>query len=64
LYRYGIVLSRIAVLRRSWFRRHKRALNFRNKLRDDNNIKSWMFTILRNIWLNQLRKERSSPEQD
>jgi RNA polymerase sigma-70 factor, ECF subfamily len=39
-----------------------RALNFRNKLRLDNNIKSWMFTILRNIWLNQLRKERNSPD--
>jgi len=63
LYRYGIVLSRNATVASDLVQEtYVRALNFRNKLRDDNNIKSWMFTILRNIWLNQLRKGRNSPD--
>jgi RNA polymerase sigma-70 factor (ECF subfamily) len=32
------------------------------RLRADSNIKSWFFTILRNIWINQLRKRRSGPQ--
>jgi RNA polymerase sigma-70 factor, ECF subfamily len=60
LYRYGIFLSRdIAVASDLVQETYLRALSFRNQLRDDNNIKSWMFTILRNVWLNQLRKERN-----
>jgi RNA polymerase sigma-70 factor (ECF subfamily) len=27
------------------------------RLRTDSNVKSWLFTILRNIWLNQLRQQ-------
>lgn len=27
----------------------------------DSNLKSWLFTIMRNIWLNQLRHSRSGP---
>jgi RNA polymerase sigma-70 factor (ECF subfamily) len=62
LYRYGMVLSCNAAVASDLVQEtYVRALNFRNKLRGDNNIKSWMFTILRNIWLNQLRRERSSP---
>jgi hypothetical protein len=63
LYRYGIVLSGNAAVASDLVQEaYVRALNFRNKLRHDNNIKSWMFTILRNIWLNQLRKERNFPD--
>jgi RNA polymerase sigma-70 factor (ECF subfamily) len=32
------------------------------RLRPDSNVKSWLFTILRNIWFNQLRRWRTSPE--
>jgi RNA polymerase sigma-70 factor, ECF subfamily len=39
-----------------------RALKARASLRPDSNVKSWLFTILRNIWLNQLRHERTTPE--
>ena len=61
LYRYGMVLSRNAAVASDLVQEtYVLALNFRNKLRGDNNIKIWMFTILRNIWLNQLRKDRSS----
>src|SRR6202035_5433411 len=32
------------------------------KLRADSNIKGWLFTILKNIWFNQLRKRRNGPQ--
>src|SRR5277367_2817735 len=32
-----------------------RAMQAARRLRADSNIKGWLFTILRNIWLNQLR---------
>ena len=35
-----------------------RAIPALTRLREDSNIKSWLFTILRNIWLNQLRQPR------
>jgi RNA polymerase sigma-70 factor, ECF subfamily len=38
-----------------------RALRAIGRLRADSNVKSWLFTILRNIWLNQLRQRRSTP---
>jgi RNA polymerase sigma-70 factor, ECF subfamily len=31
-------------------------------LRDDGNVKGWLFTILRNVWLNELRRRRKTPE--
>src|SRR5580692_8362894 len=39
-----------------------RALKAKQSLRPDSNVKSWLFTILRNIWLNQLRHKRSAPQ--
>jgi len=39
-----------------------RALSAASPLRTDGNHKSWLFTILRNIWLNQLRKGRWTPQ--
>jgi RNA polymerase sigma-70 factor (ECF subfamily) len=38
-----------------------RAIGAMRRLRPDSNIKSWMFTILRNVWLNQLRQRRTTP---
>lgn len=35
-----------------------RALSAEEGLRTDSNVKSWLFTILRNTWLNQVRKQR------
>jgi RNA polymerase sigma-70 factor, ECF subfamily len=37
-----------------------RAIPAIGRLRQDSNIKSWLFTILRNIWLNQLRQPRTA----
>jgi len=31
-------------------------------LRPDSNVKSWLFTILRKIWLNQLRRRKTAPD--
>ena len=39
-----------------------RAIQAMASLRENSNVKSWLFTILRNIWLNQLRHRRTVPE--
>src|ERR1700754_2998188 len=39
-----------------------RAIQAIGSLRENSNVKSWLFTILRNIWLNQLRHRRTVPE--
>jgi len=39
-----------------------RALPAMGKLRAASNTKGWLFTILRNVWLNQLRKWRNGPQ--
>lgn len=39
-----------------------RAMRAFGQLAPDSNLKSWLFTILRNIWLNQLRHARSGPQ--
>lgn len=33
-----------------------RAIRAMGRLRDDSNVKGWLFTILHNIWLNELRQ--------
>jgi RNA polymerase sigma-70 factor (ECF subfamily) len=39
-----------------------RAVGAVGRLRAESNVKSWLFTILRNIWLNQLRQRRTRPQ--
>lgn len=39
-----------------------RAIRAMGRLRNDSNLKGWLFTILRNIWLNELRQRRKAPE--
>jgi RNA polymerase sigma-70 factor, ECF subfamily len=39
-----------------------RAMNAIANLRPDSNLKAWLFTILRNVWLNQLRKRHGGPQ--
>lgn len=38
-----------------------RAVKAMESLQPDSNAKSWLFTILRNIWLNQVRQRRAAP---
>jgi len=39
-----------------------RAMQAMARLRAGSNMKGWLFTILRNIWFNQLRKRRNGPQ--
>jgi RNA polymerase sigma-70 factor (ECF subfamily) len=39
-----------------------RAIRAMERLRPDSNVKSWLFTILRNIWLNEVRRWRTAPD--
>jgi RNA polymerase sigma-70 factor (ECF subfamily) len=38
-----------------------RAVRAFGQLMPDSNLKSWLFAIMRNVWLNQLRHSRSGP---
>jgi RNA polymerase sigma-70 factor, ECF subfamily len=63
LYAYAMVLSRNPALAADLVQdTYVRALRAMKSLRPDSNIKGWLFTILRNIWLNHLRHERSGPK--
>lgn len=35
-----------------------RALRYRNRFKDDNNLQGWLFVIMRNTFINQYRKAR------
>ena len=62
LYSYAVVLSRNRTEAEDLVQETcLRALRAMERLRPDSNIKSWLFTILRNIWLNQLRQSRAGP---
>lgn len=37
-----------------------RALGAMGRLRPDSNLKGWLFTIMRNIWFNQIRQQRTA----
>jgi RNA polymerase sigma-70 factor (ECF subfamily) len=41
-----------------------RALPAMERLREGSNVKAWLFTILRNVWFNQLRHRRTAPQID
>jgi RNA polymerase sigma-70 factor (ECF subfamily) len=49
LYGYAMVLSRDST-------------EAMESLQPGSNVKSWLFTILRNIWLNRLRRRRAAPK--
>jgi len=62
LYSYALVLTRNHAEAEDLVQEtYVRALKAMGKLRADSNIKSWLFTILRNAWFNQLRKWRNGP---
>jgi len=63
LYAYAMVLSRNSAEAADLVQEtYVRALRASGSLRPDSNVKSWLFTILRNIWRNQLRDERAAPK--
>jgi len=63
LYRYAMVLVRNRTEAEDLVQEtYVRALKAMGSLRPDSNIKAWLFTILRNVWRNQLRRRRASPD--
>ena len=63
LYGYAMVLSRDRTEAEDLVQETcVRAVQAVESLRPDSNVKSWLFTILRNIWLNQLRQRRAAPK--
>ena len=63
LYRYAVVLSRDRVEAQDLVQETcVRAIEAVDGLRLGSNVKSWLFTILRNIWFNQLRRRRAAPK--
>jgi RNA polymerase sigma-70 factor (ECF subfamily) len=63
LYSYALVLSRNRTEAEDLVQETcLRAIRAMDRLRPDSNAKSWLFTILRNIWFNQLRQWRTAPE--
>jgi RNA polymerase sigma-70 factor (ECF subfamily) len=39
-----------------------RAIPAMARLRSDSNVRAWLFTLLRNAWFNELRRQRSDPQ--
>jgi|HubBroStandDraft_6_1064221.scaffolds.fasta_scaffold00503_15 RNA polymerase sigma-70 factor (ECF subfamily) len=63
LYGYAMVLSRDRTEAEDLVQETcVRAIQAIENLRPDSNVKGWLFTILRNIWLNRLRRQRGAPK--
>jgi RNA polymerase sigma-70 factor, ECF subfamily len=63
LYGYAMVLSRDRTEAEDLLQETcVRAIQAIENLRPDSNVKSWLFTILRNIWFNRLRRRRAAPK--
>jgi RNA polymerase sigma-70 factor (ECF subfamily) len=63
LYGYAMVLSRDRTEAEDLVQETcVRAVRAIESVRPDSNVKGWLFTILRNIWLNQLRQRRAAPK--
>jgi RNA polymerase sigma-70 factor (ECF subfamily) len=59
LYSYALALSRNRIDAENLVQEtYVRAIPAVRRLRKESNIKSWLYTILRNIWLNQIRQPR------
>jgi RNA polymerase sigma-70 factor, ECF subfamily len=63
LYRYALSLTRNRDAAEDLLQdTYARALPALQRLRIESNLKSWLFTILRNNWFNQLRKRNAAPQ--
>jgi RNA polymerase sigma-70 factor (ECF subfamily) len=61
LYGYALVLTRNHAEAEDLVQEtYVRAIRAMGRLNSDSNVKGWLFTILRNIWLNQLRRQRTA----
>src|ERR1700740_2767910 len=63
LYGYAMVLTRNHAEAEDLVQEtYVRAIPAVNRLRPESNVKGWFFKILRNVWLNHLRKRRTASE--
>ncbi|HTF62975.1 MAG TPA: sigma-70 family RNA polymerase sigma factor [Edaphobacter sp.] len=63
LYSYAMVLTRNRSEAEDLVQEtYIRAIRATRRLRAGSKIKSWLLAILRNIWLNQLRQQRTTPK--
>ena len=63
LYGYALVLTRNRSDAEDLVQEtYVRAIQAMKHLKANSNVRAWMFTILRNIWLNELRRRRMAPE--
>src|SRR5258708_12690845 len=62
LFAYAIVLTRNSFEAEDLVQEmYVRAIEAMGRLREDSNVKAWLYAILRNIWLNQVRQPPTSP---
>jgi RNA polymerase sigma-70 factor (ECF subfamily) len=62
LYGYALILTRNHAEAEDLVQEtYLRAIQAMGRLRAGSNMKGWLFTILRNVWFNQLRKWRNGP---
>jgi DNA-directed RNA polymerase specialized sigma24 family protein len=63
LFAYAMVLTRNAFEAEDLVQEtYVRAMQAIGRLREDSNVKAWLYTILRNIRLNQVRQRRTRPK--
>jgi RNA polymerase sigma-70 factor, ECF subfamily len=63
LFGYAMVLTRNPAAAADLVQEtYVRALKAKESLRPSSNVKRWLFTIQRNIWLNELPHRRSRPQ--
>jgi RNA polymerase sigma-70 factor (ECF subfamily) len=61
LYSYALILTRNRSEAEDLVQEtYVRAIGAMGRLRDGSNLKGWLFTILRNVWFNQLRQKRTA----
>ncbi|MEI9972454.1 MAG: sigma-70 family RNA polymerase sigma factor [Ignavibacteriota bacterium] len=62
LFRYAMALARCRAQAEDLVQEtYLRALGAVDRLGPGSNLKVWLFTILRNVWINQLRRRRCGP---
>src|ERR1700674_3424388 len=62
LYGYALILTRDQTAAEDLVQEtYLRAVRAFGQLMANSNLKSWLFVIMRNAWLNQLRHTRSAP---
>ncbi len=63
LFRYAIVLTGDRANAQDLVQEtYVRAMGAFHRLREESNVKAWLITILRNLWLNELRQRRRRPQ--